>query len=210
MSQNGSAEHHLTTIAQLEAVYGHPSGAAVAKEIDHVNPHYREFIEAAPFLALATSGPEGLDCTPRGDAPGFVRVQDEKTVLLPDRRGNNRIDTLRNIVTDPRVALLFLIPGIGETLRVNGRATISVEPALLESFAVQGKPPRSVLVVTVESVYFQCQKALMRSKLWDPEMRIPRSALPSTGAMVQALSKGAIDGETYDKEYPERLRQTIY
>ena len=210
MSTNGSAEHHLTTSEQLEAVYGHPSGAAVTKEIDHINPHYREFIEAAPFLALATSGTDGLDCSPRGDAPGFVRVQDPKTVLLPDRRGNNRIDTLRNIVTDPRVSLLFLIPGIGETLRINGRATISVEPALCESFKVDGKPPRSVLVVHVESVYFQCQKALMRSKLWDPDTRIPRSALPSTGTMVAALSKGAIDGETYDREYPERLKQTIY
>jgi PPOX class probable FMN-dependent enzyme len=159
---------------------------------------------------LASVGPEGLDGSPRGDAPGFVRVRDEKTLLVPDRRGNNRIDTLKNIVRDPRVSLLFLIPGIGETLRVNGRAAISADPALCESFTVQGKAPRSVLVITVDRVYFQCQKALVRSKLWEPASRIERSALPSTGTMIAALSQGTVDGEAFDRAYPERLRQTIY
>src|SRR5687767_12678028 len=124
----------ISSLAELEALYDQPTEASLLKEMDRIIPEYRALIEAAPFAALATQGPEGLDCSPRGDAPGFVRVQDEKTLLLPDRRGNNRIDSLRNIVRDPQVALLFLIPGIGETLRVNGRAVISVEPALLESF----------------------------------------------------------------------------
>src|SRR6266700_8267893 len=147
-----STDHRVTSIAQLEALYGLPAGASVFKEIDHVNAEYRAFIEAAPFFALATNGPEGIDCSPRGDAPGFVRVADEKTLLIPDRRGNNRIDSLRNIVSDPRVALLFLIPGIGETIRVIGRAAISTDPELAASAAVNDKAPACVIVVTVERV----------------------------------------------------------
>src|SRR5438045_7975779 len=153
-----SSSHRITTIEQLEAIYGLPSGAAVFKEIDHVNAQYRAFIEAAPFFVLATVGPEGLDCSPRGDAPGFVRVADERTLLIPDRRGNNRIDSLRNIVRDPRVALLFMIPGIGQTLRVNGQAHLSIDSELLASFAVEEKPPRCVVVIAVEAVYFQCAR----------------------------------------------------
>src|SRR3954447_20591274 len=171
--------HRITSIEQLEALYGLPSGPAVFKEIDHVNAQYRAFIEAAPFFALATSGPEGVDCSPRGDEPGFVRIADEKTLLIPDRRGNNRIDSLRNIVRDPRVSLLFLVPGVSETIRVIGRAAISTDPALLESFIFAGKVPRAIIVVSVESVYFQCAKALIRSKLWDPSRHVDRKALPS-------------------------------
>ena len=210
MTTNGAAPHTITSIAQLEAIYGQPSGAAVAKELDHIGPHYRLMIEVAPFVALGTVGPEGLDCSPRGDAAGFVRVQDAKTLLIPDRRGNNRIDSLRNLVRDPRVTLLFLIPGIGETLRVNGTAAISVDPALIGSFVTEGKAPRSVLVVSVERIYFQCSKAIVRSKLWDPAAQIPRSALPSTGTMVEALSKGAIDGATYDRELPVRIPHQLW
>jgi uncharacterized protein len=210
MTTNGSTDHLITSIEELERLYGEPNPNSLMKEIDYINVHYRAFIEAAPFVMLASVGPEGLDGSPRGDAPGFVHVRDEKTLLLPDRRGNNRIDTLKNIVRDSRVSLLFLIPGIGETLRVNGRAAISADPALCESFAVQGKAPRSVLVVTVDRVYFQCQKALVRSKLWDPASRIERSALPSTGTMIAALSQGTVDGEAYDRAYPERIKQTIY
>jgi uncharacterized protein len=210
MTTNGSTDHLITSVEELERLYGEPNPNSLMKEIDHINVHYRAFIEAAPFVMLASVGPEGLDGSPRGDAPGFVRVRDEKTLLVPDRRGNNRIDTLKNIVRDPRVSLLFLIPGIGETLRVNGRAAISADPALCESFTVQCKAPRSVLVVTVDRVYFQCQKALVRSKLWEPASRIERSALPSTGTMIAALSQGTVDGEAFDRAYPERLRQTIY
>ena len=202
-------DHRVTSIAQLEALYGLPAGASVFKEIDHVNAEYRAFIEAAPFFALASNGPEGIDCSPRGDDPGFVRVADEKTLMIPDRRGNNRIDTLRNIVRDPRIALLFLIPGIGRTLRINGRAAISVDPELCASFTMEGKVPRSVIVVTAESVYTQCPKALVRSRLWDPSLHLAESALPSSGTMMKALQEG-FDADTYDREYPQRLKETIY
>ena len=204
------SEHLVTSEEALAALYAAPMETSLAKEIDHVSPHYGAFIEAAPFFALATSGPEGLDCSPRGDHAGFVRVADPKTVLIPDRRGNNRIDSLKNIVRDPRVALLFLIPGVGETLRINGRAAISVDPKLLASFAVDGKPPRTVIVVSVDRVYFQCARAIMRSKLWDPERRIERTSLPSTGTILAELSKGKVGGESYDREMPERLKAGLY
>ena len=202
--------HIVTSEAELEALYGKPSGAAVIKEIGHISENYRRFIEVSPFVVLATSGPEGLDCTPRGDPAGFVRVVDRNTVMLPDRRGNNRIDTLRNIVRDPRIALLFLIPGVGETLRVNGRAEICVEPRLLERFPAQGKLPRSVIVVHVERVYFQCPKALVRSDLWNPAKHVERKSLPSTGTIMADITRGRIDGPAYDAAYPERLKATIY
>src|SRR5437763_9135245 len=163
-----STNHEITSIEHLEALYGLPQGAAVWKELDHINAQYRAFIEAAPFFVLASVGPEGVDCSPRGDAPGFVRVADERTLLIPDRRGNNRIDSLRNIVRDPRVALMFMIPGCGEVIRVIGRAAISADPTLCSEFALHGKVPRVVLVVTVDRVYYQCPKALVRSQLWEP------------------------------------------
>ncbi|WP_342359909.1 pyridoxamine 5'-phosphate oxidase family protein [Terrarubrum flagellatum] len=208
-----SDAHTVKTIAELEAIYGFPAGAAVIKEIDYISDHYRAFIEASPFMLLGTVGEEGLDCSPRGDPKGFVRVADEKTLMIPDRRGNNRIDSLRNIVRDPRVALLFLIPGVGETMRVNGRAVISTDPELRASFTMEGKIPQSVIVVTAEKVYPQCQKALVRSKLWDPSIQIPRLALPTVGQMMQALTantRDPFDGAAYDAAYPERLKQTIY
>src|SRR5581483_7522285 len=204
-----SAMQRITTLEQLDAMYGQPSGPAVIKEIDYISDHYRQFIEKSP-LVVATVGPEGLDCSPRGDPPGFVRVRDNKTVLIPDRRGNNRVDTLRNLVRDPRISLLFMIPGIGSTLRINGRAEIVVDPELNASFAINGKVSKCVLVVTVERIYTQCPKALVRSKLWAPESQIDRSELPSAGEMIAALSKGAIDGAEYDRAYPQRLKETIY
>lgn len=200
--------HIVTSEAELEALYGLPSGAAVIKEIGHISDHYRAFIEASPFVVLATSGPEGLDCTPRGDPAGFVRVVDRQTVMLPDRRGNNRLDTLRNLVGDPRIALLFLIPGEGRTLRINGRAVIDTDPALCASFTMEGKAPRSVIVVTAERVYTQCPKALIRSRLWNPAAHAD-PALPSTGVMMQAL-QADFDAEAYERDYPQRLKETIY
>ena len=167
-------------------------------------------IDASPFVVLSTVGPEGTDCSPRGDPPGFVRVIDGTTVAMPDRRGNNRIDSLRNIVRDPRVSLLFLVPGMGETLRINGTARLSTDPDLLESFAMEGKPPQSVILVSVGSVYFQCQKALARSKLWDPETRIDRKALPTAGDIIKSLAKEEFDGAAYDAAYPERMKRTMY
>ncbi len=200
----------LKTEAQLEAIYGKPAEAATVKEVNWITPHYRAYIEAAPYAALATSGPEGLDCSPRGDKPGFVRVHDEKTLMLPDRRGNNRIDSLRNIVRDPRVALLFMIPGIGNTLRVNGRAHLSVEPGLLESFAIEEKSPRSVTVIEVGAIYFQCARALVRSELWNPERHIDPKSLPSAGQILAALSEDRVGGEKYDREWPGRAAATMW
>ena len=200
----------LRTEAELEAIYGRPVEAATVKEVNWITPHYRAYIEASPYAALATSGPEGLDCSPRGDRPGFVRVHDEKTLMLPDRRGNNRIDSLRNIVRDPRMALLFMIPGVGNTLRVNGRAHLSVAPDLLESFAVEEKAPRSVAVIEVDAVYFQCARALVRSELWNPKRHIDPKSLPSAGQILAALSNERVGGETYDREWPGRAAATMW
>lgn len=202
--------HTVTTLDQLKALYGEPYGPSIVKEIDHINAPYRAFIEAAPFFALATCGPDGLDCSPRGDPAGFVRVLDEKTLAIPDRRGNNRIDSLRNLLHDPRVALLFLIPGVGETIRVNGRARISTDPELRASFAVDGKVPATVLIVSVERVFYQCAKAIVRSRLWDPASRVDRKSLPSTGTILATVSGGAIGGEEHDRAAPERLKATLY
>ncbi len=200
----------LTDAAALRALYGEPSDPAIAKEIDHVNAHYRAMIEASPFMVMATSGPDGLDVSPRGDPAGFVVVEDEKTLLIPDRRGNNRADSLNNLIADRRIALLFLIPGVGETMRVNGRAEISVDPALLERFPAQGKLPRSVIVVHVERAYFQCPKALVRSDLWNPAKHVERRSLPSSGAILADITHGRVGGPEYDAAYPERLKATIY
>ena len=203
-------DHLVTTMDQLESMYGEVHPPARVKEIDHVNAQYRAFIEKAPFFALATSGPDGLDCSPRGDPAGFVRVHDEKTLMIPDRRGNNRIDSLRNLIEDPRVALLFLIPGCGETIRVNGRAQICTDPELCKSFTMEGKVPRCVIVVAVERCYFQCPKAIVRSKLWDPASKVDRASLPTSGSILAAISGGKIGGPEHDRAYPARLKETIY
>ncbi|HET7880748.1 MAG TPA: pyridoxamine 5'-phosphate oxidase family protein [Acetobacteraceae bacterium] len=200
----------LKDTAALRALYGEPSEPAIAKEVDHVHPHYRAMIEASPFVVMATCGPDGLDVSPRGDPAGFVVVEDERTLLIPDRRGNNRTDSLTNLIDDPRIALLFLIPGVGETLRVNGRADISVDPVLLARFPAQGKLPRSVIVVHVERVYFQCPKALVRSDLWNPAKHMERRSLPSSGTILADITRGRVGGPEYDAAYPERLKATIY
>ena len=202
--------HRITTAEQLDALYGAPAGSSLTKEIGYISDSYRKFIEAAPFVIVATSGADGLDCSPRGDPPGFVRVRDENTVLIPDRRGNNRIDTLRNLIADPRISLLFLIPGVGETLRINGRAEIVTDPELCESFTMQGKAPVSVLTVTAERVYFQCPKALVRSRLWHPEAQIPRAELPSSGEIIAEIIGGEYDAGAHDRAYPQRLKETLY
>ncbi|MET3392084.1 MULTISPECIES: pyridoxamine 5'-phosphate oxidase family protein [Variovorax] len=205
-----TTSHAIETVAQLEALFGLPGEASLKKEVPYLHPSYQALIAASPFAVLATIGPGGLDASPRGDPPGFVAVQDEKTLLMPERRGNNRIDSLRNIVADPRVALLFLIPGVGETLRVNGRAQISVDPALLERFAMEGKPPKCVISIAVETVFFQCARAIQRSKLWAPLPADAKPAVPTPGAILSALTESAFDGETYDRELPARQRATLY
>ena len=200
----------LTSVVELEALYGLPQETSTAKEAPALTPHYRRLIEASPFYALATAGPEGLDCSPRGDLQNGIRIENEKTLLLPDRRGNNRVDSLRNIVRDPRVALLFLIPGSGTTMRVNGRAAISVAPELLASFAVEGKPPRSVTVVHIESVYFQCARAILRADLWNPARHVDPNSLPSVGAVLAELSDNRVGGAEYDRVWPERAKSSMW
>ena len=200
----------ITSIEQLEAIYGQPGESSTAKVADRITPQYRAWIDHSPFAALATSGPEGLDCSPRGERGGLVRIPDETTLLLPDRRGNNRIDSLRNILRDPRVALLFLIPGSGNTLRVNGRAQLSADPELLASFMIEGKAPRSVIVITVQEIYFQCARAIVRAALWNPAYHVDPQTLPTPGQILAAMSDNRVGGEAYDREWPERARQTMW
>ncbi|MEQ8601309.1 MAG: pyridoxamine 5'-phosphate oxidase family protein [Devosia sp.] len=201
----------IVSLDQLEALYQPaPAPAAIVKVATAMTPDYRHLIAVSPFAALATIGPEGLDCSPRGDKPGFVRIHDDKTLMLPDRRGNNRIDSLRNIVRDPRCALLFLIPGSGTTLRVNGRAHLSIDPALLESFAVEDKAPRSVIVLDIDEVYFQCARAVLRSELWNPERHVDPASLPTPGQILAAMTAEEVGGESYDKAWPERAKQTMW
>ena len=200
----------LRSVEELEELYGRPKGGAVFKEIPFLNAHYRAFIEASPFVVLASAGPGGLDCSPKGDAPGFVRVLDKSTLAIPDRPGNNRIDTLRNLVADPRLALLFLVPSRSKTLRVNGRAVVSTDAELLASLMVEGKAPRSVIRVTVDTAYVHCAKAFMRSKLWERAANGERPDLPSMGEMMALLSQNSVDAAVYDRDAPERLKATLY
>ncbi|WP_394688962.1 pyridoxamine 5'-phosphate oxidase family protein [Hoeflea sp.] len=199
----------ITSVAELEAIYGASAETSMAKVSDRLTVGYRKLLEASPLVALATVGPEGLDCSPRGDPGQVMVIGDERTLILPDRRGNNRIDSLRNIVRDNRVALLFLIPGSNSTLRVNGHAVISVKPELLESLAMEGKPPRSAIVITIEEVYFQCARALMRAKLWEAGAWPDVSQLPGPGQLIQELKRG-FDGERYDAEWPERAKASMW
>jgi uncharacterized protein len=207
MTHTPLREHFVTSIEELERLYDKPYGPSLVKESERITAPYRAFIEAAPFFALASGGPGGMDCSPRGDAPGFVRVADEKTLLVPDRRGNNRLDTLRNILHDPRVALLFLIPGCGETIRVNGRARISTDPVLTRSFIVDGKAPHTVIVIAVDRIYYQCAKAIVRSKLWDATRHVDRKSLPSAGTILADLTQGSVGGPSTTAPRPSGSRR---
>jgi uncharacterized protein len=204
------AKFDIASLAELERLFEAPKEQSVLKELDHVDANYAAWIAAAPFCTLASAGLGGLDCSPRGDAPGFVRVLDPKTLLLPERRGNNRLDSLRNILSDPRVALLFMLPGVAETLRVNGRARINTDPEVCAELAVAGKAPKVVLVVSVDAVYFQCSRALVRSKIWDPTRHVERRALPSPGKILHDITSGKIDGDTYERELIPRIKSTLY
>jgi hypothetical protein len=201
----------ISTMDELEKIYGRPGPTSLVKEIGYISSNYRAIIEASPFAALATVGPEGMDCSPRGDRAGrLVRIIDETTIIMPDRRGNNRIDSLRNIVRDPRVALMFLIPGSGNALRINGSALIDVSPDLLNSFAVDGKAPRSVIVISVSAIYFQCARAIVRSGLWDPSLHVDLNLLPTAGKMLAELSQNAEGGPDYDAGWAERAKKTMW
>ncbi len=166
-------------------------------------------VEASPFVALATSGPEGLDCSPRGDAGQVVYIENDTTLLLPDWRGNNRVDSLSNIVRDPRLALLFLIPGSSNALRINGRGVVAVEPALLTRFTMQGKHPRSVIIITINEVYFQCARAIMRAGLWDETARVDPATLPTAGQMIQTALPD-FNGDAYDQAWPDRAKDSMW
>lgn len=201
----------VTTVEQLEALYTPAPASASMTKVAHVmTPEYRRLVAASPFAALATIGPEGIDCSPRGDEPGFVRIHDDHTLMMPDRRGNNRIDSLRNIVRDPRCAFLFLLPGSGTTFRANGRAHLSIDPDLLKSFAVEGKAPRSVIVLTIDELYFQCARAIIRSDLWNPAKHLDPKSLPTPGQILAALTDNAVGGPAYDQAWPERAKQTMW
>lgn len=199
----------ITTLDELQALYGDSHERSRRKELPRLIEPYRTLIQASPFVVLASAGPEGLDCSPRGDAPGFVHILDERTLLLPDRPGNNRIDSLRNIVLNPQVALLFLIPGVGESLRVNGRAEISLDPELLELGRAQGKLPRSVLRIHVQSCYFHCSKAAVRSGLWDAARQVERASLPSAGDIFRCIYE-EFDVDAYERDLQQRLRTSLY
>jgi len=206
--------HRIDSLEKLEQIYTNPvPERAVWKEVDHVNELYRAFIEAAPFLILATHGEQGVDCSPRGDPAGFVRVASPRCIQIPDRKGNNRLDSLRNIIENPQVGVIFLVPGAGETLRLGGKAEILVDEALCDSFAVNGRPASSVLSIQVEKVYYQCQKALARSKLWDPDARVEPGKLPSAGELARYFSAEhdvEVNAGDYDADYAGNLKQRMY
>lgn len=202
-------DYRITTLAQLEALYGKPGEASLRKVTKKMTPSYREMIEASPFFALATIGEGGLDCTPRGDDHQAVHIIDETTIAIADRRGNNRLDTLRNIIEDPRCALLFLIPGVNECIRINGYATITTDPELIQTLTKEGKAPATVTLVSIDELYFQCARAIIRSGIWNPENLKDRATLPSAGQMTKSAFE-TFDSDTYDKELSDRQKQTLY
>ena len=201
---------YIKTLESLEALFGAVGEAAMRKETATLQPTYPAWIEKSPFAVLATNGPDGLDTSPRGDPAPMVRIQDAQTILLPERRGNNRIDSLRNILHDPRVSLIFLIPSINETIRVNGTAKICVEQPLLEQFAMQGQTPKCIIEVSVQAVFFQCARALVRSALWSTEQVKDKTTVPTAGQMLAALTSNAIDGTSYDRDLPDRQAKSLY
>lgn len=194
--------HRITDEAQLRAIIGGgPTETVAAKVVDHVGPLTRRFVEASPFVCVATAAPSGgLDVSPRGDPAGFVRVLDARTLLVPERPGNRIADTLTNLLADDRIALLFLIPGVGDTFRVNGRAIVTDDAELLAPCAVDGRAPRLRIVVSVMQAYTQCPKALIRSRLWDPDLHVSRGSLPSSGEILRSLIGGDFDSGRYDCE----------
>ena len=192
----------------LREVIGTPTELVLTKIADRLNALTRQFVERSPFVCVATARPDGgLDVSPRGDPPGFVRILDERTLLLPDRPGNRIADTLTNLLEDPRIALLFLIPGIGDTFRVNGRARIVDDAELLAPSAVDGKVPRLGLLISIEEAYTQCSKALIRSDLWNAEKHVDPKAMPTSGEMLKAVSDPTLDVDEYERARAERYRR---
>lgn len=199
----------VQSVEELKAAYGTPGRASVVKVLPALNDEYRRMIEASPFLAIATVGEEGTDCSPRGHNGPIIHIEDKQTLMLPDWRGNNRVDTLVNIVRDPRVSLMFLIPGSSSVIRVNGRAVVTMDESVTSRFEMDGKHPRSVVVISIGEVYFQCARAVMRADLWNPEKFRDPQTLPSAGEMTKA-AEADFDSVTYDREWPERAAQTLW
>ncbi len=197
----------LTSEADLVALYGTPKPASTVKVARHLTPEYRAWIEAAPFCALATVGPEGTDCSPRGDDGAVVQIVGDTTLALPDRRGNDRLDTLRNIIRDPRLSLMFLVPGSATVIRINGTGRIAADPETLARFAVQGAEPRSVLFIEIREVYFQCARAVLRAGLWTGQ---DAPDLPSPGEILSTMSEGEVGGPAYDAAWPARAAKTMW
>ena len=199
----------IETVAELNALYDQPAEASIIKVTPFLTPEYRRMIEASPFVALATVGPEGLDCSPRGDAGQVLHVEDDRTIMMPDWRGNNRVDSLSNIVRDPRVALMILIPGSNSTMRLNGRAVVAIDPAFTQRFEIDGKHPRSVVVISVDEVYVQCARAVIRADLWNPDKFVAPESLPTVGQMMKSIKDG-FDGDSYDRDWPGRAARTMW
>jgi hypothetical protein len=204
-----AAQYLIRDPQELSELYGAPLERSVRKQLDHLDEYCRAFIAASPFLVIGTQG-GAADNSPRGDVPGFVQVVDDHTLLIPDRRGNNRLDTLRNIVRNPSVGLLFLVPGIKEAFRVNGEAVISRDPALTERFAVEGKLPRTVLVVTVKEAYIHCSRALVRAEMWNPAKFAAPGSVPTFGTIMAAHTCGFVDAKAVDEEAKVRVPLTLY
>lgn len=200
----------LSTVEELEAHYGVPGEASMLKVAGRITPQYRRFLEASPFFTLATAGPEGLDCSPRGERGGLFRILDERTIAIPDRRGNDRIDSLRNIVRDPRIAILFLIPGSVTTIRLNGTAIVTADADLRASFEKDGKTPRTVIIVTVEEIYTQCGRAVLRAELWNAAHHVDPKSIPTAGDILKERSEGAFDSERYDREWADRAAKSMW
>lgn len=200
----------FANMAELRSYYGEPAERARKKQLSRLDVHCRNFIALSPFLVMSTAAADGsTDASPKGDVPGFVVVQDDHTLLIPDRPGNNRVDSFQNLLENPHVGLIFFVPGMNETLRVNGRARLAIDPETLAPMSVNGKPPRAALVVQVEEAYLHCAKALIRSRLWDPETQIDRKSFPTMGQMM-ADQIGGLDPEEVQKSYEERNRNRLY
>ena len=197
----------IETIKELEALYGTPAEASQVKVAHEITPSYRRFIEASPFVALTTVGPEGTDCTPRGDKGQVVFIEDNHTLALPDRRGNHRLDSLRNVVRDPRVSLMFMVPGSNTVVRVNGAGKVTADAALLAKYTTQGKAPRTVLLIKIEELYFQCARAVIRADLWSGAAA---PDLPTAGDILAEMTSGKFDAKTYDETWPERAAKTLW
>ncbi|MBM2576163.1 pyridoxamine 5'-phosphate oxidase family protein [Jannaschia sp. Os4] len=197
----------IEDVAELEALYGRPGRASLAKVADRLTPLYRRWIEASRFCVLTTVGPDGTDGSPRGDDGPVVTELDERTLLMPDWRGNNRMDSLRNIVADGRASLMFMVPGSPTVVRVNGTAVVSVDADLIARFEDRGRRPRSVIVLTIKEIYTQCARAVMRAELWGG---VPAPDLPTPGDILSEMTEGDIDGAAYDAAWPARAAMTMW